>query len=115
MRLDSEAPEVVARGPRRKGLGVGAVLGRRVLLLLVAAVMAVMMSMGPALAYGSGSGGGGAGGAGGGVGGGQGGGPNGGDGGGSASVHHKDNIKRNNDLCLVKDRRGNLFVVRCFK
>jgi hypothetical protein len=56
-------------------------------LLLVAAVMAVMMSMGPALAYGSGSGGGGAGGAGGGVGGGQGGAA------GGAGGHH---VKNNN-------------------
>jgi hypothetical protein len=60
-------------GTRRKGLGVGAVLARRVLVLFVAAVMAVMMSMGTALASHSGGAGGGAGGGQGGAGGGAGG------------------------------------------
>ncbi len=87
MCVGSEAPGEVARGPRRKGFGVGAVLGRRVLLLLVAAMMAVMMSMGPALAYGGYYSGGL---------GGQGGGPNGGDGG-NAAVQH--NFKKHHKYC----------------
>jgi hypothetical protein len=102
---DKDAPEV-ARDQTRKGFGVGAVVGRRALVLLVAAVMAVMMSMGPALAF-HGSGGGG--------GGGQGGGPNGGDGGGAAVQHKHTFKKHHNKLCLVRDRWGDLFWVRCVR
>ena len=96
MCVGSEAPEEVARGPRRKGFGVGAVLGRRVLLLLVAAIMAVMMSMGTALAANNG---------------GTGGGFNGGAGG-SGGQHVKHNFKKNK-LCLVK-YKGHYRYVPCY-
>ena len=70
-------------------------------MLLVAAMMAVMMSMGPAFAHSLGGGG-------------QGGGPNGGDGGG-ATVQHKHNNFKKHNLCLVRDRWGDLFWVRCVR
>ncbi len=73
-------------------MSVGAVVGRRVLLLLVAAIMAVMMSMGPALAYGGTYGT---------YGGGKGGGPNGGDGGGHV-VKHKKYDRYHYDVCWYK-------------
>ena len=70
---------------------MGAVVGRRVLLLLVATVMAVMMSMGPALAQGGGLGGN-SGGPG--VGGGSGGGNVGGPGVGGSTGNHQ-HLKNN--------------------
>ena len=72
---------------------MGAVLGRRALVLLVAAILAVMMSMGPALAYGGTYGT---------YGGGQGGGPNGGDGGGVAVKHHFKKHKFHLQKCWYK-------------
>ena len=85
---------------------MGAVLGRRALVLLVAAIMAVMMSMGPAFAshgtyYGT-------------YGGGQGGGPNGGDGGGVAVKHHFKKHKFHMQKCWYK-RHGEWRWYWCYR
>ena len=81
-------------------MGVGAVIGRRALVLLVAAIMALMMSMGPAMAFGGGSV----------TLGGQGGGPNGGDGG-SVFVA-KNNFKKHK--CWYK-RHGQWHWYWCYR
>ncbi len=83
---------------------MGAVVGRRVLLLLVAAIMAVMMSMGPALAshrtYGAL--------------GGTGGGPNGGHGGNAAAKHHFKKHKFHLVMCWYK-RHGEWRWYWCYR